>query len=118
MRTTLPSQVLAMTAAAAMGFDYSRGRPPPSDPQHPRSRRWQSHGLRVVAVLSAPCPERPSKSSKDLRATSSQPQRTPLAGGGGNGTSAAPLLDTTAAVAGRAHLHTNALAHPWDAGRQ
>jgi len=48
------SQVLAV-AVSVMGFDYSHGRRPPSDPQCiPRRVFKESHGLRV-AVL---CPER------------------------------------------------------------
>lgn len=54
-----PSQVLAV-AVSVMGFDYSHGRRPPSDPQCiPVASLKESHGLRV-AVL---CPERRSAPS-------------------------------------------------------
>lgn len=52
--------VLAV-AVPVMGFDYSHGRRPPSDPQCiPVASFKESHGVRVVVL----CPERPLVHSK------------------------------------------------------
>lgn len=103
--STLPSQVLAM-AAAAMGFDYSRGRRPPSDPQHPRSRRLAESR---AARRRSRCHRRHARSGTRVQAPQrhrSPPQRAPI---GWRRRTSASIARHHRCRCRRPHLHTNAM---------